>query len=80
MKSHGELYSIITPEEPLVHARRPSDQDILRTLDPIASRKVNHKVSIQPIFGTLGHESSGFTDHSFCLNSGRRPMEICPGR
>jgi hypothetical protein len=33
-----------------------------------------------PIFGTLGHQGFGFTDHSFCLKSGRKPMEICLGR
>ena len=37
-------------------------------------------VGLDPIFGTLGHQGFGFMDHSFCLNSGRKPMEICPGR
>lgn len=35
---------------------------------------------LKPIFGTLGHQGFGFTDRSFCLKSGRKPMEICPGR
>jgi len=35
---------------------------------------------LRPIFGTLGHQGFEFTDRSFCLKSGRIPMEICPGR
>ena len=43
-------------------------------------RPVGVGILFGPIFGTLGHQGFGFMDHSFCLNSGRKPMEICPGR